>query len=482
MRLQDIVPDIQLSDDEQEILISGIFTDSRSVVPESIFVAIKGHSLDGMFFIDQAIERRARVIISYRPVENQDKKFGIIYLHHSEIHLLLQNMVARFYHPSSSRVKAIGVTGTNGKTTTAYLMAHILKSVGYASGMIGTIAYHIGDEVFPSVNTTPGLVEMHQWLSRMADAQMNYCVMEVSSHALDQERVDGIDFVCAVFTNLTDEHLDYHKNKEDYFQAKAKLFLNLPTSACAVINIDDEYGRRLVEMTKARVLTYAIDRPADLKAENCCLKVDGTTFDVHISDFKNKADSVVLQKISTIRDAIARNIGSLAGKRVFPATLEAINRAYDEAAASISAPADANAEKVVATAEIVTFLDKGRALLLSIDDLLISEYDDTTEVNNAMVKEYIHDRQLVNLPTRHTGVHAVCRDAVTKAALEGVVMSIPELDKTGVSDISGIAEIIRMKTGTYRILFTHPDFEDFALTGHVDSGRVLELEVKLKRK
>ncbi|PIW65242.1 MAG: UDP-N-acetylmuramoyl-L-alanyl-D-glutamate--2,6-diaminopimelate ligase, partial [Candidatus Omnitrophica bacterium CG12_big_fil_rev_8_21_14_0_65_50_5] len=189
------------------------------------------------------------------------------------MHGFLREAVAKFYAPSSSKVKTIGITGTNGKTTACYVIAHILKCAGFPSGIIGTIACHIGDEIYPSLNTTPGFVETHQWLSRMAREKMDYCAMEVSSHALDQGRVDLIDFTCAVFTNLTDEHLDYHKSKEDYFLAKAKLFTNLPSTAHAVINADDPYGRRLMKMSKGKILTYAIDQPADIKAQDCRLGI-----------------------------------------------------------------------------------------------------------------------------------------------------------------------------------------------------------------
>lgn len=260
---------------------TGIFTDSRSVVAGSVFVALKGHAADGMQFIPQAIERGAAVIVSHQPVSSAQRKAGVTYLHTNDVYGFLREAVAKFYAPSSSKIKTVGITGTNGKTTTAYLIAHLLKSAGHPSGMIGTIACHIGDEVYPSPNTTPGFIETHQWLACMKEKGMDYCAMEVSSHALDQGRVDLIDFSCAVFTNLTDEHLDYHKTKEDYFQAKAKLFTNLSSNAYAVINVDDSYGQQLVKMFKGKILTYAVDHPADLKAENIRLSVHGTAFDVH---------------------------------------------------------------------------------------------------------------------------------------------------------------------------------------------------------
>lgn len=282
MLLRDLLPDwpwdSAKTDGDREI--TGIYTDSRSVCPGSVFVALQGHAADGMNFIPQALDKGASVVISHQPVPLDQQKPGVCYLHSSQPQALLRKIVQRFYGPTSARVKCVGVTGTNGKTTTAYLLAFLLKSSGHVPGMIGTIAYHIGDETYPSANTTPGFVEMHQWLSKMFQRQADYCVMEVSSHALDQGRVDLIDFSCAVFTNLTDEHLDYHKTKEDYFQAKARLFTGLSSHAYAVINVDDPYGRRLVKMSKGKIFTYAIDHPADVKAEDCRFSIKGTCFNV----------------------------------------------------------------------------------------------------------------------------------------------------------------------------------------------------------
>ena len=239
---------------------------------------------------------------------------------------------------------------------------------------------------------------------------------------------------------------------------------------------------KLVDLDKLIKLIVKAARKARTWAEEQGNEQLEQLFDVQESDFKIKAHTVVLKKMEPIRDAIFANIKALAGKRVFPETVEAIDLAIAAANASMNAPADANAEKVVATAIIVELVDKLKAILANIDDLLISEYDDTTDANNAMVKEYIHDQNLVDLPTRHTGVQALIKDEGTKAAVSGVEMSIPALKKVGISDLEGMAEIIRMKPGTNSLVLKHPDYETVELLVHVESGRVLEIEVVMKRK
>ena len=186
--------------------------------------------------------------------------------------------MGRFYGNPSQAVKTIGITGTNGKTTVSYVIEAILKQAAKKSGVLGTINYRVGNKILPSVNTTPGLIDNQQFLFDLAKQNIPYCIMEVSSHALDQGRVDMIDFQTAVFTNLTSDHLDYHKNTKNYFQAKAKLFTKLAPRASAVVNVDDEYGRRLVTMTKGKVLTYGWKQKADIAVKNIRPSLSGSTF------------------------------------------------------------------------------------------------------------------------------------------------------------------------------------------------------------
>lgn len=176
------------------------------------------------------------------------------------------------------KIKMIGITGTNGKTTITYLLESIIHCTGKRSGVIGTVNHRFADKQFRAKNTTPGLLENQRYLAEMLDANMDYCIMEVSSHGLAQGRVKGIDFHVAVFTNLTSDHLDYHKDREEYFQVKAVLFNCLSKNASAVINTDDTYGNRLLGMTRSAVTTYGIKHKADIMAEDIDLSLSGTTF------------------------------------------------------------------------------------------------------------------------------------------------------------------------------------------------------------
>ena len=168
-----------------------------------------------------------------------------------------------FYGNPSRQIKVIGVTGTNGKTTTATLLHQLFRNMGYKAGMIGTVVNKINDQKFEAKNTTPGPIELNNLLNKMVDAGCEYCFMEVSSHAMDQGRVAGITFTGGIFTNLTHDHLDYHQNFENYFQAKKKFFDMLPSNAFALTNIDDSYGSKMVEGIKAKKYTYSLKDQAD---------------------------------------------------------------------------------------------------------------------------------------------------------------------------------------------------------------------------
>ncbi|MGD0336476.1 MAG: UDP-N-acetylmuramoyl-L-alanyl-D-glutamate--2,6-diaminopimelate ligase [Candidatus Omnitrophota bacterium] len=258
--------------------VKGITCDSGSVSRGFIFVAIKGALCDGRRFLPQAIAKGASAIVlqaRYKPIA-LDKK--IIVLSVRDARLALAKLAAEFYGNLSRKIKVAGVTGTNGKTTITYLIEEIIRQAGYRPGVIGTINYRFCNKVIPAKNTTPGPVQLQSLLSDMRKAGCKYCVMEVSSHALEQARIEGIDFHSAIFTNLTQDHLDYHKTLEKYFEAKAKLFRDLPKRAFAVINNDDSYGRRLKKITRAEVVTYGIEKSSDVRASNLKIKSNGTEF------------------------------------------------------------------------------------------------------------------------------------------------------------------------------------------------------------
>ena len=260
--------------------IFAVGSDSRTVEKDSLFVALKGSRQDGTDFIEEAIRRGARVIAASHVPSRQ--RSDVVFLRVADPRHFLREVTRRFYGPMASRVRCIGVTGTNGKTTITYLLESILKNAGKECGVIGTVNYRMAGEIFPSSskNTTPGMVENQRFLAELFQRHIGYCVMEVSSHAIDQGRVALIDFQTAVFTNLTSDHLDYHGTRENYFLAKARLFTDLSSENTAVINLDDPWGQKLVAMTKAKVVRYGIREKADVCAADIELDVQGSRFNL----------------------------------------------------------------------------------------------------------------------------------------------------------------------------------------------------------
>ncbi|MFH2137000.1 MAG: UDP-N-acetylmuramoyl-L-alanyl-D-glutamate--2,6-diaminopimelate ligase [Candidatus Omnitrophota bacterium] len=269
----------------EDFPVKGISIDSRKVVPDSCFVAIEGVHADGHDFIEQVFLRGARIII-YN-ISKQEKisllknNQQIVCVGVDNTRKVLGMLAAEFFGQPARKLKMIGITGTNGKTTTSFLIENMLKNCGFKSGVIGTIYYKIEDKFIKAHNTTPDAITLNSLFLEMVQKKLTHAVMEVSSHALDQQRIGGIGFNIALFTNLTHDHLDYHRDIEDYFSAKAKLFTELDKSGYALINGDDEYGKRLKTMTRAKVIDYAIiDRQAAVRAENIQLTAQGTSFTV----------------------------------------------------------------------------------------------------------------------------------------------------------------------------------------------------------
>ncbi len=259
--------------------VTGLTYDSRRVTPGMVFVAIPGQHVDGHEFINMAIERGATAILCERNgfMLHRATKIKV-----PDVREAMARAAAAFYEQPSSKLKVIGVTGTNGKTTVAFMVKAILEAAGIKTGLLGTVRYEIGDRIFPAQRTTPESLEVQQMLAAMVRADCQACVMEVSSHALEQKRVLGVDFDVAIFTNLTRDHLDYHGTMENYFGAKQKLFAPLAQGkkqATAVINIDDTFGARLAEQTNVEVqLTYGLQQAARLRATKIELGKDGSRF------------------------------------------------------------------------------------------------------------------------------------------------------------------------------------------------------------
>ena len=254
--------------------------DSRQVVPETLFVALRGVHTDGHRFLGEALDRGATVLVVEEfPVAWQERvqQAGctVVKVPNSRQAFAL---LASAYHGHPGRhLRLIGITGTNGKTTTSYIIESILQAAGEAVGVIGTVNYRIGTQEIPAAHTTPDAFELHDLLAQMVQANLGYAVMEVSSHALDQERVWGCRFEAAVFTNLSRDHYDYHGTAEAYFAAKARLFQDLP-AVWHVLNLDDPYGQRLLHMSQARLLTYGLEGEATLKPSAVRHGLDGIHF------------------------------------------------------------------------------------------------------------------------------------------------------------------------------------------------------------
>lgn len=306
---------------DKETIITGIEHDSRKAEAGTLFVCIKGVHVDGHKFISQAVNAGAKAILTTR--EKVEVPAGVAILRVPDLNKALDTIVPYFHDYPARSMRIIGITGTNGKTTTSYITRAILRAAGYRVGLIGTIQIMIEDEVYPIHNTTPDVVELQHTLAIMRDKGMDYVVMEVSSHALDQDRVAGIEFDTAVFTNLTQDHLDYHKTLENYMLAKAKLFdkvsaAGVKNGKTAVVNIDDAAGKVMLEHAKCRHITYAIDKNADLRATAINVLASGANFTLNNESFGKMPLKLhitgifnVYNVMSAVGAALAENIDSV---------------------------------------------------------------------------------------------------------------------------------------------------------------------------
>lgn len=262
----------------QDPEISGIFYDSRQVVPGGLFFALPGEKADGHQFIPQALERGAVAVVTEREVALPPEVVGVLTGNGRRAMALA---AAAFYGRPTDSMTVIGVTGTNGKTTTTYLLEAVLRSAGRRPAIIGTIDYRFGDTVLASQHTTPESVDLMRMIADFRRAGADALVMETSSHALEQHRVDGVRFDIGIFTNLTPEHLDYHKDMENYFAGKRRLFsLVEAAGGTAVINIDDPYGSRLATEVSGKLLTCGRNPSAQVRPVNISLSLQGVVGEV----------------------------------------------------------------------------------------------------------------------------------------------------------------------------------------------------------
>ena len=259
-------------------LVHAITDDSRAVTDGSLFVAVKGERVDGHGFVEQAIKAGAVAVVGQGAVASGPLSFVRV----ADSRKALGLLGSRFHRDPSTHLKMIGVTGTNGKTTTTYLCKALLEGIGRRVGLIGTVGYQIGQEILPASHTTPGALDLQELLAKMVERKLTAAVMEVSSHALALDRTLGCEYDVAVFTNLTQDHLDFHHTMEEYFEAKLRLFTGLAggqkAGKRAIVNMDDPRGNAIRAACPVPVWGYAIQNQADLRAEQVRLSLTGTTF------------------------------------------------------------------------------------------------------------------------------------------------------------------------------------------------------------
>jgi UDP-N-acetylmuramoyl-L-alanyl-D-glutamate--2,6-diaminopimelate ligase len=263
VRLSDLVEPAQAgADGFREAEIRAVTCDSRLVQAGSLFVAVPGHKADGAVFVDDAIRRGAGAVVAERPIPGCPVPVLLV----PDARAALADLAVRFHRDPTSRLNVVGVTGTNGKTTTTYLLRSIFEAAGEKVGVLGTIAHSIGARILPSDNTTPGADTLQRYFAEMSAAACKTAVMEVSSHALDQDRVRGVRFAAGIVTNLTRDHMDYHPTVEHYRDAKGRLFERLPAHGLAVLNADDEASASFADRTEANVVYYGLKNRAEISA------------------------------------------------------------------------------------------------------------------------------------------------------------------------------------------------------------------------
>ena len=267
----------------QEVMINGVTTDSRKVTPGGMFICLRGVHTDGHEFANQAVEAGAAAVVTERKLTLPETVTQFIV---DDSRTAMQKIIPFFYDYPADSMRIIGVTGTNGKTTVTHMIAHLLRHQGAKIGLLGTVHVLIGDKEYPTANTTPDVDVMQYWLAKMKAEGVTHVIMEVSSHALVLGRVAGISFDVAVFTNLTQDHLDFHKTMAAYAKAKQKLFTALCASdnesnTAAVINIDDPYGQMMalaVNGTACDVVMYGMNESASVRAKDIIVTAAGSDF------------------------------------------------------------------------------------------------------------------------------------------------------------------------------------------------------------
>ena len=267
MKLNQLVSGLDIIEvkGDMEREISGVQIDSRQVDKNYLFVAVRGTAADGHNYIGKAIEKGASAVLCEEIPADADE--SVTYVKVANTEQTTGSVATAFYGNPTSKLKLVGVTGTNGKTTIATVLYEMLRRMGHKAGLLSTVANYIDGEMIPTEHTTPDPITLNALLAKMVEAGCEYAFMEVSSHSIVQNRIGGLNFAGGLFTNITRDHLDYHKTFDNYIKAKKLFFDNLPATAFAITNADDKNGMVMVQNTKAQVKTYSVQSPADFKAK-----------------------------------------------------------------------------------------------------------------------------------------------------------------------------------------------------------------------
>lgn len=280
MKLQQLLNGVSILDHKgnMDIDVKGVNIDSRKVGKGDMFIAVKGTAVDGHIYIPKAIEQGASVIVCEKI---DDPVSGVGYLLVENTEQIVGQIATNFYGNPTEKLKLVGVTGTNGKTTIATVLYNMFRKMGHKVGLLSTVVNYIDGEAVATDHTTPDPVTLNELLAKMVDAGCEYAFMEVSSHSIVQNRIGGLKFVGGLFTNITRDHLDYHKTFENYLKAKKLFFDRLPKEAFAITNIDDKNGLVMTQNTQATVKTYSVQNAADFKAKIIECHFDGMLLEIN---------------------------------------------------------------------------------------------------------------------------------------------------------------------------------------------------------
>lgn len=290
MRLSELIRNIQYTRivlPKEEVDVTDVSIDSRNVAKGNMFIAMRGTQVDGHQYIEKAIEAGASAILCETMPETLNP--SVAYISVPDVQKIVGKVATTFYGNPTQKMKLVGVTGTNGKTTIATLLYHLFRAFGHKCGLLSTVCNYIDGEAYPSTHTTPDAISLNQLLGKMADEGCEYAFMEVSSHALAQGRVGDLQFAGGIFTNLTRDHMDFHQTMDNYLKAKKSFFDNLSRDAFAIVNIDDKNGPVMVQNTRADIKKYSVRTMADYKGRISEIHLDGM-----LLNFNNREFSTLL--------------------------------------------------------------------------------------------------------------------------------------------------------------------------------------------